>query len=104
MPKSSSNAGVGVFRVAIRAPLVALNTYAEPPVASMRAPTATLLPDKPTEYPNKSSSAGVGSFRVAIKAPVVALNTYAEPGFGADALDMMAPTATVLPNTATEKP
>src|SRR5437870_3781222 len=99
-------AGAGLFNVAVRAPVVALNTYADPafvaPVSASRAPTTTTLPDIPTEQPNSSPVAGVGSFSVAIRVPVVALNTNAEPEPIVPVWSPKAPTTTMLPDTATE--
>src|SRR5205085_929031 len=103
---SSSKAGVGLFNVATRAPVVALNTYAAPafvaPVSSPEAPTTTMFPDTATETPKSSPSPGVGLFSVATRAPVVALNTYADPESAAPVSSSVAPTTTVLPATGTE--
>src|SRR5437667_11357 len=105
-PKPSSNAGVGLFRVATRAPVVALNTYAKPAsvasVSSKGAPTATVFPDAATESPNKSWLGIVGFIRVAIRAPPVASNTYADPASTAPVSSQRAPTRTWLPDNAME--
>src|SRR2546425_828023 len=84
-PNQSWLAGVGLISVATRAPVVALNTYADPgsgaPRSSPQAPTTTVLPDTATETPNAEPLPGVGLFRVATGARVAALNTYADPPF-----------------------
>src|SRR5438876_11040125 len=93
--------------VSVRAPVAALNTYADPakvaPASFEAAPTTTVLPDTATEMPNISLVAGVGLFSVAIKAPLVALNTYAEPASVAPVSSRGAPTATVFPGTAADR-
>src|SRR5438552_2769113 len=107
-PNPNPFAALGLFSVVTRAPVVALNMCANPAwpaaVSSSLAPTTTALPDTATELPTRSLLVGAGLCSVATRAPVVALNTYADPAFAAPVSSSNAPTTTVLPDTATEKP
>src|SRR5437667_9242 len=95
-PKLSLFAGVGLFSVVTRAPVVALNTYADPafgaPASSSGAPTTSVLPETATETPNWSLNVGLGLFSVATRVPVVASNTYADPESVAPVSSLQAPT------------
>src|SRR6266545_3212053 len=80
------------------------NTYAEPAsLAASEAPTTTVLPLIPTASPNRSPDAAslAVSFACWLQPVPLRTNTYAEP---ASILSPEAPTTTVSPVTATEKP
>src|SRR5205823_2630552 len=100
--------------VVIKEPSVASKTYALPangcagvPADSSGAPTTTVVPLTATEEPNTPLVCALGLVSVMIKEPSVASKMYALPACvcaGVPADSPGAPTTTVVPLTATEKP